>query len=319
MALEQLLLKSASEGNKVRRELNRGYYFTSFLESPYLYHTTHWKRLKNILKEGFLAGNPTYLKNKKIHQLHPNMICFTTSKWRHLSNMPSLGWIGMLGITHVCYLKIPFKLLKDKVKPVIYKVSEHEIEDLLESGQAYYLATLTQREDKLKQEYGELYKDYLYHTWFCENEWRMKADKFMLPPETEVYVSSYYQLKKAKTLTDLPVYLDHEIMHLRNRLEFPHRIRRKIVRVIGKDLTIHGIKGTISVHREPIRRPDGSTTKIHATLYDVTFLHGITIIKRLKKAGFRVWMFPNAWKYRPYADIEVDLTFITKPEQNIPT
>ena len=319
MTLEQLLSKSASEGNKVRHELNKNYYFTSFLEGPFLYHTTYWKHLKNILKEGFLAGNPVYLKNKGIHQLHPNMICFTTSKWRHLSNMPSFGWIGMVGITHACYLKIPFKLLKDKVKPVIYKVSEYEIGELLKNGQAYYLATLTQREDKLKQEYGELYQDYLYTTWYCENEWRMKADKFMLPPETEVYVSSYYQLKKAKSLTDLPVYLDREIMHLRDRLDFPHRIRRKIVRTVGRDLAIHGIRGPIRVSREAIRRPDGSTAKVHATLYDVRYLHGITIIKRLEKAGFRVWVFPRAWKYRPYADIEVDLTFVTKREQNIST
>jgi len=304
MSLIQQLLRETfnpPEAKKVASELNKGYFITSTLEDDYLYHTTYWKRLKSILKDGFLSGNPKYLENKGVRQKHPNMISFTTSKWRHLSDLPDV----FLGLTHDCYLKIPFHLLKGKVKPVIYKIEAHEIENMLQNGEAYYLSTLTQKEEKLKAEYGEDYPLYLYHTWIVEQEWRMKADFYPLPQETEVYVSSYYQKKIAETLTNLPVYIDKEIMEIKKIQNRPRNIRNRIIRIIGKDLYEH--VGQIDVSTTPIKRPDGTIAKIHATLYNVKYLHAIAIIKKLQKAGFRVWTYGNAWKYRIYDDIEVDL------------
>jgi len=309
-------LDNPPEAKTAALELNKGYYFTSFLEDEYLYHTTYWKTLKHILKEGFLTGNPTHLKNEKIHNLHPNMVCFTTSKWRHLSNLPDM--IPFMGMSNDCYFRFPFSILKDKVKPVIYAVNAYDIEKILENGHAYYLATLTQNEDKLKDEYGELFKDYVYHTWYCENEWRTKLDRLPLPSETEVFVSSYYQLKVAKSVTNLPVYIDREIMDLKTALDFRPKINRKLGRIIGKDLFLSAVKH-VDVHRQPIKRPDGSTVTLHATLYDVGFLNAITIVKRLQKAGLRVWITENRWKYSPYGDIEVDLTVSEKPEGNLIT
>jgi ribulose bisphosphate carboxylase small subunit len=314
MNLVQQLLEETfnpPEAKKVASELNKGYFITSTLEDDYLYHTTYWKRLKSILKDGFLSGNPKYLENKGVRQKHPNMISFTTSKWRHLSDLPDA--VAFLGLTHDCYLKIPFHLLKGKVKPVIYKIEAHEIENMLQNGEAYYLSTLTQKEEKLKAEYGEDYPLYLYNTWIVEQEWRMKADFYPLPQETEVYVSSYYQKKIAETLTNLPVYIDKEIMKIKNIQNRTRNIRNRIIRIIGKDLYEH--VGQIDVSTTPIKRPDGTTAKIHATLYNVKYLHAIAIIKRLQKAGFRVWTYGNAWKHHIYSDIEVDLTFLTKQNQ----
>jgi hypothetical protein len=65
----------------------------------------------------------------------------------------------------------------------------------------------------------------------------------------------------------------------------------------------------MDVSTTPIKRPDGTIAKIHATLYNVKYLHAITIMKRLQKAGFRVWARRNAWKCRIYGDMEVDLTW----------
>lgn len=44
----QLIEDMLTEGNKLRYELNRDYYITSFLEDDFLYHTTRWKTLKSI-------------------------------------------------------------------------------------------------------------------------------------------------------------------------------------------------------------------------------------------------------------------------------
>jgi ribulose bisphosphate carboxylase small subunit len=308
MSLIQQLLEETfnpPEAKKVASELNKGYFITSILEDDYLYHTTYWKRLKSILKDGFLSGNPKYLENKGVRQKHLNMISFTTSKWRHLSDLPDA--VAFLGLTHDCYLRIPFRILKGKVKPVIYRIEAHEIENMLQNGEAYCLSTLTQKEEKLKAEYGEDYPLYLYHTWIVEQEWRMKADFYPLPQETEVYVSSYYQKKIAETLTNLPVYIDKEIMEIKKIQNRPRNIRNRIIRVIGKDLYEH--VGQMDVSTTPIKRPDGTIAKIHATLYNVKYLHAITIMKRLQKAGFRVWARRNAWKCRIYGDMEVDLTW----------
>jgi len=295
------LIRNPPEGEKARRELNKDYYITSFLEDGYLYHTTTWTSLRDILREGFLAGDPTYLKNKRVHQLHPHMICFTTSKWRHLSNLPLPGWIGMVGITHICYLRIPFPILKDRVKPVIYSLDEDEIRGLITGGHAYYLATLRQGGDGLREEYGELFKDYLYHTWYGENEWRMRGDKYPLPPETEVYVSTRHQLKVAQTLTGFPVHLDREIMELNDRLAVRNRVQRRIRRIVGEDL-YKRIKA--------VEETKGG----EVTLYDVKRSDAKTIIEHLTESGYRVektWEFERYEKdgeEEPYVDLFVNMS-----------
>ena len=304
--LRQLIQNVKSEIAEVHAEINKPFYFCSFgLEDGYFYHTTYWKNLKGILRDGFLSGNPVYLKERGVRQFHPNMICFTTSKWRHLSNMPNSMFFG---ITHDCYLKIPREELIGKVKPVIYEVNIYEIESIIEAGQYHYLATLTHDLDKLRRELGISKEDlpnYLYKTWFFENEFRMKADRYFLPETTEVYVSSYYQRRIAQKLTHLPVYVDKEIMKLKRKLSFRPRIRRKIRRIVGDDL-YRKIR-YIEVYTRPEERPDGSKATIWVRLYDVRFLDAIPIVKRLKEAGLKVWIPHYAWKYRPYADLKADL------------
>ena len=306
--LSELLqeLGEPSEFERAADELNSGYFITSVLEDDFLYHTTYWQRLKSILLDGFLSGNPQYLASKGVRMKHANVVSFTSSKWRHLSDLP-----GIAGLTHDCYLKIPYDALKDVVKPVIYKLSRRELEELLKGDGAHYLSTLTQNEEKLRREYGGDYPLYLYNTWFEEQEWRVKADRVHLPAETEVYVSSYYQLQKAKTLTDLPVYLDREIMLLKNISNFERNTVKRLLRIIGIDFYRHGVSH-IAVHTNPVQTPDGGETSFHATLCDVRYLHAITIVKRLKNAGLQVWAEGRPWKHRPYATLKVDLTFLYK-------
>jgi len=294
------------EFKRVADELNSGYFITSVLEDDFMYHTTYWQRLKSILQDGFLSGNPQYLASKGVRMKHANVVSFTSSKWRHLSDLP-----GITGLTHDCYLKIPYDALKSIVKPVVYKLSRLELESLLKDNGAHYLSTLTQNEEKLKGEYGEDYPLYLYNTWFEEQEWRVRADRVYLPPETEVYVSSYYQLRKAKTLTGLPVYLDREIMLLKNISNFERNVVKRLVRIIGIDFYRHGVSH-IAVHTNPVQTPDGWESRFHATLCDVRYLHAITIVKRLKNAGLQVWAEGRPWKCRPYATLKVDLTFLYK-------
>jgi len=294
------------EFKRVADELNSGYFITSVLEDGFLYHTTHWQRLKSILRDGFLSGNPQYLASKGVRMKHANVVSFTSSKWRHLSDLP-----GIAGLTHDCYLKIPYDALREIVKPVVYKLSWFELEQLLRDGGAYYLSTLTQKEEKLREEYGEDYLLYLYNTWFEEQEWRARADRVYLPPETEVYVSSYYQLRKAKTLTSLPVYLDREIMLLKNMSNFERNVVKRLVRIIGIDLYRHGVSH-IAVHTNHVQTPGGGETAFHATLHDVRYLHAITIMKRLKNAGLQVWAEGRPWKHRPYATLKVDITSLYK-------
>jgi len=313
--LKQLLQKMNSEIAKVHAEINKPLYFYSFgLEDDYFYHTTSWKRLKSILKDGFLSGNPVYLENKGIRQLHPNMICFTTSKWRHLSNLPESPMIFSFGITHDCYLKIPKEELIDKVKPVIYEVEIHEIESIIDSGQYYYLATLTHDLESIMRKLGISKEDlpnYLYRIWYVENEFRMKADRYPLPETTEVYVSSYYQRRIAQKLTHLPVYIDREIMDLKEKLAFRPRIWRRIKRIVGKDL-YRKIRYIEVYDNRPEERPDGSIATLWVRLYDVRFLDAIQIVKRLREAGLRVWIPAYAWKHRPYADLKVDFKWKSK-------
>jgi hypothetical protein len=299
-------LGKPNSAKEAAKELNQGYYMTSFLEDDYLYHTTCWGRLKNILKEGFLTGNPVYLEQQKVHPLHPHMVCFTTSKWRHLSSLPDA--VSFFGLSLDCYLQIPYAGLKGRAKPVVYEITDHDIKSIFESDCAYHLASLTQNGDDLKAEYGELWPFYLYRVWWIENEWRIKTDNshFPLPPETEVFVSDYYQLKQAKRLTKFPVHLDRELMKLKDCLEEPGRITRRIDRVIGKELARIAVKH-VAPSKNTIKRPDGSQPKLHATLYDVSYLNAITIVPRLRRAGWKVWIAKGAWKFRAYADIEIDL------------
>ena len=298
-ALESLLLEMA-EAKVAFHKLNGDYYVTSTLEDGYLYHMTTWKSLKNILRDGFISGNPAYLARKGIRQKHEGMVSFTTSKWRHLSDLPHL-----LFAAKPCYLRIPFDALRDVAKPVVYRISAPELGDLIEGGCAYLFSTLTQNVEKLQKLYGADFERYLYHTWYVENEWRVKAERLPLPPETEVYVCSRHQLKVARQLTNLPVYLDLELMKFCRAVNEPYNKIQRIRRAVGADF-FKKIK-YIDIRKGEVERPDGSVSVERAILYDVGFLDAQVIVRRLNGAGFTCWVHKNAWKYRPYANVEVDL------------
>ena len=214
--LRELVLHS------VWNDLNRGLYVKAFLEDNYLYHTTSFKRLQKILKDGFLSSDPRHTGH---YHLHEGMICFTTDPLRHLSNVQGMGL--MLGyIQFDTYIKFPFDYLKERgVRPVFYAVDYDELRKLSEF-MPYWLQHLT-TEEQLRREYGDLFDDYRYRTWICENEWRIKAERLYIPEDAEIYVSSYYQRRKIKSLTDLPVFLWRDVMRLKE--EF--RRRRKKERI----------------------------------------------------------------------------------------
>lgn len=255
--------------------------------------------MKHILRDGFLTSNPHLLqeRTKGFKPLHRDMICFTTSKWRHLSNFSAftmfLGYVGM-----DTYLKIPFEVLKAfGVKPIIYEVTVHDLEDIAEASQYYYLATLTHRKDKLIEKYGDDFSDYLYRQWFLENEWRLKADRLELPERTEVYVTSYYQRRVARRLTNLPVKIDRELMRFKTLKDIPNRIKRKLRRILGKQLYY-------SARFVAIRKVEG---KLRADFYDCPEVEGRKMIKILQEREFKCYTWGYPWKYRPCADIFVDL------------
>jgi len=288
-------------------KINEPLYIYSCLEDPFLYHTTPFANLKKILRDGFLTGSPAYLTKYNINPLHPNLVCFTTNKWRHLSNMPDA--VQWLGITHDCYLKIPFENLKTLVKPVIYTLDEHEIEQIILSDQYYYLTTLSCNLEALAKRLNLTQKElpnYLYNTWWIENEWRAQVERFKLPKNTVVYVSNPQQKIAVQKLTSLPVEVDVELYQLKREMEFPDRMIRRIIRIIGTDLYWRGTR-FISISRQPVTRPDSTVATVHARICDVPFLHAITITRRLKNAGLKVWVRPKAWRHRSRADVEVDL------------
>jgi len=213
-------LKEKLDYYQIWKEFNRGLYVKAFLEDDYLYHTTSFKRLQRILKDGFLSSNP---KHTGHHHLHKGMICFTTNPLRHLSNVQELAL--MLGYVELdTYIKFPFSYLKKKgVKPVFYAVDDHEIRKLSELT-PYWLQHLT-TEEQLRREYSDLFDDYRYRTWIYENEWRIKAERLYIPEDAEIYVSSYYQKRKIQSLTDLPVFLWRDVMKLKE--EFRKRRRKE--------------------------------------------------------------------------------------------
>jgi hypothetical protein len=288
-------------------KINEPFFIHSILEEGFLYHTTPFSHLKKILRDGYLTGNVEHLLRDGVNPLHPNAVCFTTNKWRHLSNLPNT--VQWFGITHDCYIQIPFGEV-EAVKPVIYDISISEIEEIVRSGLYYYLSTLTQNLEPLMQKLGILKADlptYLYNTWWSENEWRTKKRKVELPASTVIYVSNPQQRKVVEHLTNLPVEIDREVMQLQRDLGLPNRMLRKIIRIIGKDAYRHGTKH-IQVYGKPVKRPDGSMATVYATLYDVPFLYGNIVVRRLEQAGLKVWLPPKAWKHRGQADLSVDLT-----------
>jgi len=215
----------------ISKELNKGLYVKAFLEDDYLYHTTSFSRLKRILKDGFLSSNPKHTNHRHLHE---GMICFTTNPIRHLSNFPDFVW--MLGdIQMDTYIKFPFSFLRERgVKPVFYNVERHDLKRISENT-PYLLQHLT-TEEKLKGEYGHLFRDYRYQTWISENEWRIKAEKLSLPDTAQVYVSSYYQRKICETLTDLPVFLWREVMQMKKAIREKRRKEKEHFRRLAMSL-----------------------------------------------------------------------------------
>lgn len=218
--LREMTLKELNLYN-VWEEFNRGLYVKAFLEDNYLYHTTSFRRLQRILKDGFLSSNPEHTGHTHLHE---GMICFTTDPLRHLSNVQGIGL--MLGYVQFdTYIKFPFDYLKERgVRPVFYAVDCDELRKLSEF-MPYWLQHLT-TEEQLRREYGDLFDDYRYRTWICENEWRIKAERLYLPENAEIYVSSYYQRRKIESLTDLPVFLWRDVMRLKEEIRRRRRRER---------------------------------------------------------------------------------------------
>lgn len=230
-----LQMKTNSIAN-IYKQLNEGLYVKAFLEDGYLYHTTSFRRLQKILKDGFLSSDPNHTKQ---HHLHEGMICFTTNPMRHLCNFPSFTW--MLGVVdYDTYIKFPYAYLESYgVKPVFYTVNLRDLKDL--SEQAPYLLQHLTTEEKLREEYGVLFDDYRYNTWIAENEWRVKAEKLPIPETAEIYVSSYYQKKKVITITNLPVFMWKDVVRLKEDIR---RKRKKDPSDWETDPCFHETLGT---------------------------------------------------------------------------
>jgi len=192
---------------RVVEELNRKIYFVAQPENPhYLYHTTSFRILQLILRDGYLRSNP--------QSKHWGMICFTTNPLRHLSDLP--GWFLSPYVTHDVYLKFPFHTIPN-VKPVFYTF-DHQ----LPIDAHLHLES----EERLRKRYADDFDLWKYNTWHVENEWRIKAYKLKLPKSTTIGVSTRYQLRKISQMTSFPVFIDQEIRRIKEALHVPRVIQK---------------------------------------------------------------------------------------------
>jgi len=220
MALVKRLLELEQDSQreqirKIVEELNSKIYFVAHPENPhYLYHTTSFKILQLILKEGCLRSDPQLKTKIKKTIKHPGMICFTTNPLRHLSDLP--GWLLPPYVTHDVYLKFPFHAIPN-VKPVFYTF-DHK----LPIDAHLHLES----EERLRKRYADDFDLWKYNTWYVENEWRIKAYKLKLPKSTTIGVSTRYQLRKISSITNFPVFIDQEIRRIKEALHIPRVIRQ---------------------------------------------------------------------------------------------
>jgi len=247
---------------------NGPYYYAAFLEDEFLYHATPWRNLKHILDEGGLTAKKRHLNQLGVDPILPNVLCFTTSKWRHLSGMPEFSIITGY-VSNDCYLKIPFNDVKDLVKPVIYKLSIQDLEDMISNNVTHMLPHLCLNLKQLAREKNIPKKKlpYFINSIFCEeNEWRILGD-LQLPKTTQVYVPSKHKKRVAQKLTQLPINIDTEIARLFYSTT-TSSIHRKIRSAIGHDDIANTIK-QIEISKNQLRRDDGTVVKVMAVLKDV--------------------------------------------------
>jgi hypothetical protein len=263
---------------------NGPYYYASFLEDEFLYHATPWRNLKHILAEGRLTAKKSILKPLGIDPILPDVLCFTTSKWRHLSGMPDFSIVTGF-ISNDCYLKIPFDDLKGLVKPVIYKLGLPDIEDMISNNATHMFPRLCLDLKRLARENGIPARkmSYFINSIFCEeNEWRILGD-LQLPKTTQVYVPSKHKKRVAQQLTQLPICIDAEIARMFYSTTTTRSIHHKIRSVIGHDSIAKTIK-QIEISKNQLRLDDGTVVKVMAVLRDVPAENVEEIERRLALA-----------------------------------
>ena len=283
------------------------YYYASFLEKDAVYHSTTWPRLKRILKTGHLASTREELNPVGADPLLPGVVCFTTSKWRHLSDLPTFSLISGV-ITNTCYLKIPFETVAKKIRPVLYKLTCAEVENFIREGENH----LTQRFDMNLARLAKTVKipqkkiNYYLNTIFCEeNEWRILTERFVLPPTTEVYVCNKYQLKLAKQLTQFPTFVDHDIAEIVVAANKRGTVKNRITHIFGNDKITKSINH-IKILTSPVRRQNGSFVNVRAVLCGVPSKNADEIVHRANTAGLTVLVREKPLP-KSSVDIEVDL------------
>jgi len=191
--------------------------------SGYFYHTTSFPSLKCILRDGYLSGKAAEKRaHKATGSMHEGIVAFTTNPMRHLNPLPELAFMMPNSIILDVYLRWPLKVLLDLgVKPVAYKLNLHEIRKLPPSCLQNLL-----NEERLEELYGGDPAPYIYATWIDENEWRIATEKFTLPKETEVYVSSPQQLRAVEKLSRWPVFLDANLQAVKVTTREPELLRK---------------------------------------------------------------------------------------------
>jgi hypothetical protein len=218
---------------------------TDYQSGRYFYHTTTYKSLKCILRDGYITGSAEEKKrHKATGTMHDGVVCFTTNPFRHLSNMPELAFMVSDGITHPVYLRFHYDTLKRlHIRPTAYEVTLSDLQNIPPARHQHLVS-----EEKLKAIYGSDVETYTYREWIIENEWRIKTTNLPLPSETEVFVSSPQQMRALKVFSSFPIRMDQDLMEFRVASHEPEAIRKVIVEKCkieqAADNTLHKMRIT---------------------------------------------------------------------------
>jgi len=184
------------------KEMNPVVYLPAYKESDYLVHTIPFYMLKDVLKDGFLTGNPEHVQStfpRKIVQ-YPNMVCFSSLPERHLSALPNMP---MLMVSHDTFINFPFDYLKEKynVRPIIYRVTFWDLDRI-----SPWAFQFLMKEEIAREIYKDSFDSYVYNLeWSIENEWRVKDREIEIPDSAEIGCSNYQQKRVLSELTDIPI------------------------------------------------------------------------------------------------------------------
>jgi len=194
-------------------------YYISQLEGPYVYHTTPYFRLVQILRSGYLKAG--------VHQA----ICFTTDIKRHLSDFPLIPWF----FTHDTAIKVLASDIPD-LTPCYYELPDDYIPSEFEAKSIF-------DEEYVRKKYGPYFhknKTWLIYegsfTWMHENEFRVFRPILKLPESFTVLVAFHQQRTALRSAFGIEATVDPVFHEIFSRINMERNMREKARRKVGQDI-----------------------------------------------------------------------------------